>query len=230
MKKKDIIDAEIVEKEEVENEEEVVEVDSSEISEVVEEEGQGQDPTGLMDLSVPLPEGIRKTFTIDEATYVEYANFVNKKRSIKTTLIMAVIIALVVSFFFKTDNWLDTLKYMVIYAGLYLLIALGSSRVLSPYLMKTTYRKRGIGSIQFDVLISDEGMIQSFEEGRLKLGWNDFLAVQESNNSIFFTLVNKRAILVPKSIYSNEELVTIRNLLNRNLDELVNQLQKFENE
>ena len=230
MKKKDIIDAEIVEKEEVENQEEVVEVDSSEISEVVEEETTGQDPTGLMDLNAPLPEGIRKTFTIDEATYVEYANFVNKKRSIKTTLIMAVIIALVVSFFFKTDNWLDTLKYMVIYAGLYLLIALGSSRVLSPYLMKTTYRKRGIGSIQFDVLISDEGMIQSFEEGRLKLGWNDFLAVQESNNSIFFTLVNKRAILVPKSVYSNEELVTIRNLLNRNLDELVNQLQKFENE
>lgn len=230
MKKKDIIDAEIVEKEEVENQEEVVEVDSSEISEVVEEETTGQDPTGLMDLNAPLPEGIRKTFTIDEATYVEYANFVNKKRSIKTTLIMAVIIALVVSFFFKTDNWLDTLKYMVIYAGLYLLIALGSSRALSPYLMKTTYRKRGIGSIQFDVLISDEGMIQSFEEGRLKLGWNDFLAVQESNNSIFFTLVNKRAILVPKSVYSNEELVTIRNLLNRNLDELVNQLQKFENE
>lgn len=230
MKKKDIIDAEIVEKEEVENQEEVVEVDSSEISEVVEEETTGQDPTGLIDLNAPLPEGIRKTFTIDEATYVEYANFVNKKRSIKTTLIMAVIIALVVSFFFKTDNWLDTLKYMVIYAGLYLLIALGSSRVLSPYLMKTTYRKRGIGSIQFDVLISDEGMIQSFEEGRLKLGWNDFLAVQESNNSIFFTLVNKRAILVPKSVYSNEELVTIRNLLNRNLDELVNQLQKFENE
>lgn len=234
MDKKDIIDAEIVEKEksqdqdeqtnQVDNNEEIVE------TEVVEQTAEDQSDSQMMDPNEEMPSGVRKVFTIDEATYLEYSNFVTKKRSIKTTLIMAAVIAIAVSFFFKTDNWIDTIKYMGIYAGFYLLIALGSSRLLTPRLMRNTYRKRAIGSISFDVLISETGMIQSFDEGRMKLGWSDFLAVQESEHSFFFTLANKRAILVPKNVYTNEELVEIRNILNRNLDESINQLKKFENE
>lgn len=171
---------------------------------------------------------IRKIFTLDEETYLEYANFVSKGRSLKTTLITAVVIAVVVNLFFKTDSWLESFKYMGIYAGSYILIALLTSRVLTPRMMRNTFRKKAIGSVQFDVLITETGMTQTFEEGAMEIPWADFKLVQETENSFFFTLFNKRAILLPKKILSGEELVEFRNLLNQTLSEVANQLTKFE--
>jgi hypothetical protein len=226
-KNKDIIDAEIVEKEASEVEEAALEEEKKdEVVEVVA-------PSSVREKDIIEEEevsGLRKVFQIDEETYLEYANYISKGRSLKTTFITAIIIALAVYFFIKTDNWLDSLKYMGIYAGAYIVISLMSSRVLTPRMMKNTYRKRDIGSIKFDIIIREKGFLQYFEEGKMDIPWSDFKLVQETEKTVFLTMFNKRAILLPKSVYSNEEWVEVRNILNRNLDEAANQLIKHEDE
>jgi hypothetical protein len=224
-KNKDIIDAEIIEKEASEAEETLEEEKKDEVVEVAA-------PTSVQEKDIIEEEvtGLRKVFQIDEATYLEYANYISKGRSLKTTFITAIIIALAVYFFIKTDNWLDSLKYMGIYAGAYIVISLMSSRVLTPRMMKNTYRKRDIGSIKFDIVIREKGFLQYFDEGKMDIPWTDFKLVQETEKTVFLTMFNKRAILLPKSIYSNEEWVEVRNILNRNLDEAANQLIKHEDE
>lgn len=229
MKEKEYIDAEFSEKENTEESteeinDEVVEVEPLEDEEVVLTDSVKS--LLIKEEDEPLPEGIHKRFKISEKVYLEYARFISKKRSLKTTIIAAVVIAVIVNFFFKTDSWLESLKYMGIYAGLYIVLTLGSSRLLTPRMMVKNYHKQGIGSLEFDVLIYQDGLIQKFEDGYLKLLWAEFVLVKETENAFFLAMANKRAILLPKEVLSGEEVVEIRNLLNANIADFANQLNK----
>lgn len=123
---------------------------------------------------------------------------------------------------FLFEDLLGTLVIIVITVVLFALLTI----VLLKRSNKKQYESTQLLRANAQITINKEGFSRKNEFEQVFIKWNDIFAVYEVRNSYNIYVSNLASVLIPKRLLTSQEEITLRHLINNNLDPKKNKLRK----